>query len=205
MLTATICGMAAALMLGGCNNSGCTDNQSALPLMGFYDYSTGQTIQLDSIDFGGVGVPGDSLLVHAGQRRNQVYLPFRESASPTKFYIHYDYKEQGLDSPRLNDTLTFHYTAAPYFASSECGAMYTYTITSVEYTRHLIESVVVSDSVITNIERERIQVYFRTAQINPPASDDEDTPAEDELPEDNATGDGSGDDAPEEIQEGGER
>lgn len=151
------------LVLGSCNTSGCPDNHSALPLMGFYDNVTGQSISLDSIDFGGVGAPGDSLLIHSGQQASQVYLPFRDEESSTSFRIHYDYKLQGLDDPAFDDIITFHYDAEPYFASGECGAMYRYVIHNVEYTRHLIDSVAVVDPVINNVEMERIQVFFRVA------------------------------------------
>ena len=41
--------------------------------------------------------------------------------------------------------------------------MYSYRIRSCTFTRHLIDNVVIADSMITNIERERIMVYFRTA------------------------------------------
>lgn len=39
-----------------------------------------------------------------------------------------------------------------------------YTIKKVDYTRHLIDSVAVTDSVVTNVEMERIRVYFRTSE-----------------------------------------
>lgn len=166
------------LMAGSCNTSGCTDNHSALPLMGFYDYATGQSISLDSIDFGGVGAPGDSLLVHSGEECSHVYLPFRDTTNSTSFFIHYDYKLQGLDDPAFDDIVTFRYDVEPYFPSSECGAMYRYVIRDVEYTRHLVDSVAVVDSVITNVEMERIKVFFRTAgsgggEENPGGSDTE--------------------------------
>lgn len=159
--------------------------------MGFYDYTTGQGISLDSLDFGGVGAPGDSLLIHSGQRCDKVYLPFRDGGSPTVFFIHYDYKEQGLDNPAMNDTLTFHYTTTPYFASSECGAMYIYQVSRVEYTRHLIESLEITDSLITNVERERIKLFFRTSSVSEDEEGDtgDDTPGQPDSP---ATGDEGG-------------
>ena len=162
-------------LTGSCNTSGCTDNHSALPLMGFYDYATGSSVTLDSLDLGGVGAPGDSLLVHSGEKVSQVYLPFRDGVSSSSFCLHYDYKLQGLDNPAFDDIITFHYDAEPYFASSECGAMYRYVIRDVEYTRHLIDSIAVIDPVVTNVELERIQVFFRTASTD---ADDDDYPQE---------------------------
>ena len=149
--------MAACLLplIQGCNTAGCSDNHSALPLMGFYDYATGRSMGLDSW--------GESLLNHAGERVSQIYLPFRSDSEVSAFCLHYDYPSQGLDLPELNDTITFRYDVQPYFASSECGAMYSYRIRSCTFTRHLIDNVVIADSMITNIERERIMVYFRTA------------------------------------------
>lgn len=163
LLTLPVLLLPLAIILAGCNNSGCTDNHSALPLMGFYDYATAKSVTLDSIDFGGVDAPADSLLAHSGQKVSQLYLPFRNGASQTSFYIHYNYKEQGLDRPEFNDTVTFIYDTEPYFASSECGAMYRYRIRHTRHTRHLVDSLAITDSLITNIERERIQLFFRTA------------------------------------------
>lgn len=156
--------MPAASVLVGCNTSGCSDNHSALPLLGFYRSTTHASLTLDSLAIGGVGAPGDSLLVHPGENVTQLYLPFRQDASVTSFYIRYAYASQGLDRPELNDTVTFHYSASPYFASEECGAMYQYRVHRVDYTRHLIDSVAVTDSMVTNIERERFQIYIRVAE-----------------------------------------
>ena len=159
-------------VLPACNNQGCTDNHNALPLMGFYAVTTGedgrpaeQAISLDSLDIGGVGAPADSLLVSSGERTGSLYLPFRYNTPRTSFFIRYNYKAQGLDKPVFNDTITFTYDSEPYFASEECGAMYRYRVRQVVYTRHVIDSVAVSDSVVTNIERERFKVYFRVANL----------------------------------------
>lgn len=171
--------MLAAALLPGCNSTGCTDNRSALPLAGFYAWPADTELTLDSLDLGGVGAPGDSMLVHAGQSASQAYLPFRIDKESTTFFLHYDYPAQGLDDPAFNDTVTFAYTSEPYFASEECGAMYKYHVTSVNHTRHLIERVEVVDSTVTNVELERFKIYFRVAQEEapeppaPPQSQDE--------------------------------
>ncbi len=147
-----------------CNNTGCTENQNSLPLAGFYSMTTHAKIALDSISIGGVNAPGDSLLVNNGRGVSSVYLPFRSSRQTSSFFIHYEQKD--LSSPALNDTITFDYTSFPVFVSEECGAMYHYTITNTSYTRHIIDSVSVTDPVITNIEMERIKLFFRTEEPN---------------------------------------
>ena len=58
-----------AVLSGGCNTQGCTDNRSALPMMGFYSMATQNQVMLDSLVMGGVGAPGDSLLIEKGESR----------------------------------------------------------------------------------------------------------------------------------------
>ena len=45
---------ALSITLSSCNTSGCTDNQSSIPLAGFYSYNTLREISVDSISVGGV-------------------------------------------------------------------------------------------------------------------------------------------------------
>lgn len=149
------------LAVSACSNVGCTENQNSVPLAGFYSSSTEESILPDSIAVGGVDAPNDTLLLGPGSRASQVYLPLRATSPSTEFYI--KYKQKALDYPWLVDTIRFDYTATPYFASEDCGAMYHYLITSYSYTTHLIDSVVVTDSLITNLDIERIKIFFRTA------------------------------------------
>lgn len=173
---AVVCMWGGGGLLIGCNTQGCTDNRSALPMMGFYSMSTGSQIMLDSLEMRGVGAPGDSLLIAKGESRAWVYLPFRFDDGETTFIMHYAYP--GLDSEALDDVVTFRYVAEPFFASEECGAYYIYRITGVDYTRHLIDSIAVSDSVITNVDIERIKVFFRTMETDTPDEGEEKEVAE---------------------------
>lgn len=150
-----------AIVLTSCDTDGCTENQSSLPLAGFYSSTTGGQVSLDSLNIGGVGAPNDSLLLETGTTAQQIYLPLRSTASSTAFFINYAYKS--LDNAAFNDTIWLDYTADPYFVSEECGAMYRYEITTMRHTTHLIDSVILLDSLITNIDIERLRIYFRTA------------------------------------------
>lgn len=149
-----------AVIANGCNSSGCTDNQSSIPYAGFYS-SEGAAISIDSLDISGVGAPGDSILYPSGQSLSKVYLPFRAQHSSTAYCFHYTQKD--LSDPAYNDTITFEYTSRPFFASEECGAMLEYVIGKVRFTRHVIEKVEVTDSIVTNTDLERIKIYFRTS------------------------------------------
>lgn len=150
-----------ASLAGGCSTDGCLNNQNSLPLAGFYSSSTGLAISVDSVDIGGVDAPHDSLLHATGVPASEIYLPFRSATNVTSFYFHYT--QHNLSSPEFNDTITFRYDSEPFFASEECGAMYRFRIKNVVYTRHLIDSVGVTDSLITNVDLQRIKIFLRTA------------------------------------------
>lgn len=152
---------AAAVSLGSCNTSGCTENRNAVPLAAFFDSTNENAIQLDSIKVSGVNAPGDTVLSAAGQKISQVYLPMRPTQKSVEWCFAYKWKR--LDDPRLNDSISFEYESEPYFASEECGAYYRYQITRMDYTKHLIDSVAIVDSLITNIDKVYINIYFRVA------------------------------------------
>lgn len=155
--------IAAALCLaaGACGSGGCYDNQNAIPLAQFLEIGTSKSISISGVGISGVGAPNDSVLVQPSQSISQVYLPMRSSASSTAWCFHYTGEAASVETD--NDTITFNYSSLPFFASEECGAMYYYKITSFSYTTHLIDSVAVTDSLITNVDIPRINIYFRAA------------------------------------------
>ncbi len=156
--------------LEGCSNVGCTENRNSIPLAGFYSYETKEPITANFLEIGGVGAPSDSLLLTGGTSASQVYLPFRAVAQQTKFFV--SYIAESDNDASLPDTLTFDYESRPYFDSEDCGAMYHYYITTFNYTRHRIDSVAVTDSLITNLDRQTIEIYFSTPN-NDNTSDNE--------------------------------
>lgn len=151
-----------ALVLVGCNTSGCLDNQSSIPLAGFYSSADGKQISVRDISIWGIGAPNDSVLVEGGKVMQSVYLPMRSTQDSTAWCFHYT--QDGINTSEFNDTIVFYYTSEPYFASEECGAMYRYRIRRCTTTTHLIDSVAVVDSLITNVDKEQIRIYMRTAE-----------------------------------------
>ena len=161
---------AALSSLTGFNTTGCLQNQSSVPLAGFFASSTGESIRVDSLCIFGIGAPNDSSLI-SGTAASMVYLPLRSSASETSFCIRY--LQKALDFPEFNDTISIGYTSEPKFVSEECGAMYCYNIDTVAHTCHFIDSVSVLEPYIDNIDVMRLKIYFRTTA-------DDDTPEEDD-------------------------
>lgn len=167
-LKQTVLYIVAALFLClSCGTDGCLDNQNAIPLAGFYDSASGSSISISNMQVSGVGAPGDSILQPAGRAISQLYLPMRSTADKTEWCLHYVSADNpDADTDAFNDTIAFEYDSREFFASEECGAMYLYEITHVRYTTHLVDSVVVTDSLITNVDLERIRIYFKTADDN---------------------------------------
>ncbi|MCM1504105.1 MAG: DUF6452 family protein [Muribaculum sp.] len=175
-----------AVVAVSCNTTGCVDNKSSIPLAGFYSYETLGSISLSNISVGGIGAPNDSLLLdHASA--STVYLPFRSLYEETAFFIRYedtgesdepdtnepededpgDASESVAETvsravPAIADTLRFKYERIPYFASEDCGAMYRYRVIEFSATHYMIDSIALVDSLMTNVDRQTIQIYFRT-------------------------------------------
>ena len=147
------------LALVSCNTTGCTENRNAVPLAAFLSSTTDQAIGLDSIEITGIGQPNASVLSAPGSVISQVYLPMRPT--PDNVAWCFAYKWKYLDYEDLNDTITFSYTSLPFFASADCGAYYKYQITEMTYTDHLIHHVELIDSLITNIDKVYVNIYFR--------------------------------------------
>lgn len=161
---------AIVFITGGCSSDGCLSNQNALPLAAFYSASPDKQVSVRGIEISGVGAPGDSVLVAPTQTITTVYLPMRSDRNSTEWHLLY----RPSEALSISDDITFDYTSEPHFVSEECGAMYFYRITRVDYTTNMIDSVVVTDSLITNYDLTRIRIYLHEGD-----EDDE----EDEAPE----------------------
>lgn len=151
---------AVSLTLGSCDTGGCTELRSAVPRADFFSSADNNKITLDSLEITGVGVPGDSLLYDAKQRLSQVYLPMPPLADAVQWRIAYAARQ--FAEIGLADTISLRYDRTPWFAGEECGAMYKYRITDLAYTTALIDSVVIADSLVINVDQATLSIYFRT-------------------------------------------
>lgn len=150
------------MLQSGCNSSGCTDLQSSLPKAGFYDAQSGKAIAVSNINVAGVGAPHDSILYLSGSTNlSEVYLPLQSNKQSTQYrFIYGKITSETVVDDLPSDIVTINYSSHPYFASEECGAMYSYTINSISHTSLLIDSIALVDSVVTNTDVERIKIYF---------------------------------------------
>ncbi len=144
---------AAAIALAACSNEGCMNNRNSIPMAGFYRLEGEQSISVSGLAIYGLGAPGDSLVLDSARNNHQVYLPLRGENPSTSFVF---------TTGTISDTLTICYNSWPYFDGEDCGAMWRYELTSIDYQRTLIDSILITDSLITNIERERLMIFLKT-------------------------------------------
>lgn len=154
MLVVMVAGALVAATMTQCASNGCLDNRNSIPLAGFYDSETGEAVAVTGLTVGGVGAPGDSLILANGSA-SQVYLPFRASVGEVTYVF-----SVGDENVTYSDSVRFVYNSTPYFVDTECGAMFRYRIREVSFDGTLIDSIAVTDSLITNVESERIKIYF---------------------------------------------
>lgn len=149
---AVVVALSLAVVTSSCNNDNCIGNSTGIPLAGFYRENN--AVAINSLTVYGIGAPNDSVIIDKASAKN-VYLPLRLSTSSCKYVFNYNTEGVG------NDTITLGYDAIPYFESHECGAMYNFKITSLEHTSHAIDSVIISDPLITNADVVSIKIYVR--------------------------------------------
>lgn len=141
------------MVVVGCEGNGCLDNGSAIPMAKFYN-AQGAEATIATLTAYGIGAPGDSVLTN-NESVSQLYLPLRVNVTATQFVL--DYNTDGVD----NDTLTFNYVPIRYFASKDCGAMYRFRVETYSFTRHAVDSVAITDSLITNVDKEYIKIFMQ--------------------------------------------
>ena len=148
----------ALLMMASCNDDSCYDNGNSLPLVRFYMSGSGK-VDVKGITLRGVDAPGDSIYVNKGTL-SETYLPLRATKNSTQWII----QLTATDNSTIADTLSLDYTPVPYFASAECGAMFSFDLNKVDVTHNIIDSVVVVKEVITNVSQENLRIYFKNQQ-----------------------------------------
>lgn len=156
----TLSCLALCVSLTGCNSGGCTELRSAVPRADFYSSSTARPITVDSLSIVGIGAPGDSVLYGPAEKLSSVYLPMPADMNSVQWRI--GYMQENLAQYNLADTVSMKFERMPWFAGEECGAMFKYKITELRYTQNLIDSVIIADSTVVNIDQANLNIYFRT-------------------------------------------
>lgn len=81
-----------------------------------------------------------------------ISLPLNPNIASTSFVIKAD---------TIQDTLYFHHQSEMYFVSLECGFTWLFNLDETTHTTHLIDSIIVVDTIIDLNERNNYKIYFR--------------------------------------------
>lgn len=158
--TDIVLALLAIVTLCCCSDDTCYDNRSAVPSATFYASGTTSQFKADVVTIGGIGAPGDSLIVDSTSA-SKCALPLRPNVTQSRFFIKMMCVTGG-DTTFVTDTLTLSYTPLPYFVSHECGAMYYYHIDGAEVTTHNVDSIAITNADVTNVTRETLRIYVPT-------------------------------------------
>lgn len=113
-------------------------------------YST-RTDTLDSLHVTAFGT--DSVILNRGVQIKSLSLPLRYTEDSTKLVFDYI-------NPRLKDTVTIYHTNTPYFVSMDCGYQMKQAIEEVKYTRHLLDSISITNTEPGIYGLENIKLFY---------------------------------------------
>ena len=122
----------------------------------FYQSGTTTQVSPTGMTVSAIGAPGDTVLVD-NATVSDLHLPLRVSTGSVQWRMTF-----AVADTTMTDTVTVTYQPMEYFASVECGAMYRFDIAGVSHTGHVIDSVVVTQPRVTNVEQVNLRIYVPT-------------------------------------------
>lgn len=150
-----LCLLALAMGALSCSDNSCFDNGNCLPLARFYMSGSEKNVTISDVTLKGVGAPNDSA-ISKNKSMNEAFLPLRATMNSTQWVI----EVAITNGSTVSDTITLDYKSTPYFASAECGAMFSFELSNVVTTHHIIDSVAITQKNVTNVKAENLRIYF---------------------------------------------
>ncbi|MCD7973561.1 MAG: DUF6452 family protein [Candidatus Azobacteroides sp.] len=142
-----------ATLFFSCGDTECSESTNATLAAVFY-------IDEDNISSGDsllvYGLHNDSLLIKVSTP-TIINFPLKLEEHTTSFVFDFT---GDLQVDLVKDTVRFFHQNSPHFISEACGCAMFYTIDSIRYTRHKIDSIAVVNKDIINEELENIQIFF---------------------------------------------
>lgn len=141
--------MALSFGMSACESNDCMLSSESYCSMTFVD---GQGTAVKLQDTLTVSSTADVVIINRKLGADGMELPLSYTASVDTFFLHY--------STRLADTLWVEHQNLPYFSSMDCGTVMHYKLLGIKSTNHLIDSVRVIDSEVTNMLKKNVKIYF---------------------------------------------
>lgn len=92
------------------------------------------------------------VLLNQKSGADKLELPLSFTAVRDTFFLRY--------SARLADTIWVEHQNLPYFSSMDCGTVMHYKLTEIASTHHLIDSIQIVNSEVTNTLKENVKIYY---------------------------------------------
>ncbi|MCD8292858.1 MAG: DUF6452 family protein [Prevotellaceae bacterium] len=111
------------------------------------------TLHQDTIDSLTVTAIGtDSVILNNQKNVTSLTLPLRYTADSTVFVLNY--------GGRLRDTLVVRQTNTPYFLSMDCGYQMKQAVSSVRYSRHVLDSLSIATADADIYGTENLRLFY---------------------------------------------
>lgn len=142
--------LAVIVIAFSCSEGACFEETEAYLKGSFYRRPPLKLTAPDSLTLYGSDRPGQTIY----KRKSGVQpalIPLNSAAETSEFVM----KINGI-----SDTLEVRYTTFPALISKECGYTFFHDIDTIIYSTHIIDSIKISKSRITNLDEENIRIYY---------------------------------------------
>ena len=155
-IASLLCLLLFMMGLSACSGEDCPINNTVQGKMAFYD-KRGRAVSFSGVLTVSVVRPqGDSVVLNQKSGTSEVLFPLSYAHKIDTLIFDYS-------GGAVYDSLYIGHTGTPTLVSVDCGMAMFHTITSVESTHHMIDTLLLKLSAVDYDERENIQVIYRIA------------------------------------------
>lgn len=139
-----------------CDETECTESTVVEFYGNFYNVRD-NTVYTDTLAIYGIGAPNDSLLIDSMSIKS-ISLPLKLTDTETSFVFDFINRAKAAI---VRDTVFVYHQNNVHFISDACGCVMFFSIDSIAYTKHKIDSIAINLKDVINEPQENIQLFFR--------------------------------------------
>ena len=139
-----------------CDETECTES-TVVEFNGNFYRKRDNTAYTDTLSIYGINAPNDSILKDTAAIKT-ITLPLKLTDTETAFL--FDFVNRAKAS-FIKDTISIFHQNNVHFISDACGCAMFFSIDSIAYTRHKIDSIAINSKDVINEPQENIQLFFR--------------------------------------------
>jgi hypothetical protein len=138
------------IILYSCAQASCFDETESYLKASLYNTSFSKILAPDSLTL--YGMNRDSIIYNKVADLTVALIPLNDTAQRSSFVI----KINGI-----TDTIEFRYSSYPHLISKECGYTYYHHLDTLPiFTKHIIDTILIESSTITNLKIENITIKY---------------------------------------------